>query len=308
MAETKGSEEKHPNSLSGKSWTKKIARRMLPLLVWCAQGGHRITYGQVDEELKRRRWARHANVVVYGHPAGAIGEACREVGQIRRKKVPPLNAIVVNKRTQVPGNGCDEFLRSYLKPRLSGRLSDVDRKAMAEETIEDVWRFQHWDRFLDLCGIQPLRGNVPILLTRKRPRAPLKRRWSKEGESKEHLALKNWIARNPRILGGQIKYRPGDTEWEFLSADRADVMFEHDKGSLVVEVKSIRSDSHDLERGVYQCVKYRALLNAELKAKAKKPNGSSMLVTEVHLESELRELARLLNVPVKFVPFSRHGR
>ena len=61
----------------------------------------------------------------------------------------------------------------------------------------------------------------------------------------------------------------------------------------------------DLERGIYQCVKYRALLRAELKASGKIPNGSSLLITETRLSYTLQELADLLGVRVIVVPVKK---
>jgi hypothetical protein len=50
------------------------------------------------------------------------------------------------------------------------------------------------------------------------------------------------------------------------SADCADVMFEHTKGRIAVDVKASAASDAELERGIYQCVKYQALLRAELTA------------------------------------------
>jgi hypothetical protein len=82
-------------------------------------------------------------------------------------------------------------------------------------------------------------------------------------------------------------------------------MFEHRDGCMVVEVKAANANDADLERGIYQCVKYQALLRAELKAEGKIPNGSSILITEAQLSSSLQALADLLGVRVVVVPVKR---
>ena len=82
-------------------------------------------------------------------------------------------------------------------------------------------------------------------------------------------------------------------------------MFEHKDGCMAVEVKAANANDADLERGIYQCVKYRALLRAELKAEGKILNGSSLLIIEAQLSSSLQALADLLVVRVVVVPAKR---
>ena len=294
-----------PEALRGSGWTAVTARRMFPLLVWCAQQGKKITYGQLDTELQRRGWGHHVNVVVYGRPAGTIGNACIEIEREIGEKIPPLNALVVNAKSGIPGTGCDYYLATYLDKNRSRSLTNAQRKAMAEETMEEVWRFQKWEEILNRCGFKPIHSGIPSLHSNSPRKAPRKRGWSTEPESPEHQALKKWVAENPQVLGSKIPYRSGKTEWLFASADRVDVMFEHKDGCMAVEVKAANANDADLERGIYQCVKYQALLRAELKAEGKIPNGSSLLITEVQLSSDLQTLANLLGVRVTVVPVKR---
>ena len=53
------------------------------------------------------------------------------------------------------------------------------------------------------------------------------------------------------------------TEHELLSGDRVDVVCFTESELVAVEVKSRDSNWQDLRRGVYQCVKYRAVLCAQ---------------------------------------------
>ncbi len=295
-----------PESLNGKEWTPATARRMFPLLVWCAQNGVTITYGQLDKELQRRGWGDHVMEVKYGSPAGAVGDACQEMRTTQGERIPPLNAILVNAKSGIPGTGADYYLASYLGKRRSKIVTDVQRKAMAEETMEEVWQFQKWDSLLKRYGFKPLKGGIPSLRSKnsRRERQP-ERSWSNEAESKQHKALKKWVSKNPDVLGHDIPYSSGKIEWQFASADRVDVLFKHKKGCAAVEVKASNANLADLERGIYQCVKYRALLRAELKAEGKIPNGLSILVTEKKLPPRLRVLADLHRVPVIVVPVNR---
>ncbi len=287
-----------PEALLGQRWTEETARRIFPLLVWCANHGKKITYGQLDEEVQRRGWGHHVNCVVYGHPAGAIGDALLETEKERGQKIPPLNALIVNAATGIPGDGCDYYLSTYLNRRGRKQLNDAQRKSMAEETMDEVWRFQDWNEILLSYGFEPIKGDIPSLQTEVAPKKPRKTGWSTGPESEAHKALKNWVAKNPRVIKSKISFKAGKTEWLFASSDRADVMFEHNDGYVAVEVKALEASDDELERGIYQCVKYRALLRAELKAEDKVPNGLAVLVIERQIPSELQNLADLLGVRV----------
>ena len=69
--------------------------------------------------------------------------------------------------------------------------------------------------------------------------------------------------------------------------------------TVAIEVKSRDSDWADLRRGVYQCVKYRAVIAAQ--DIRRKPVVECWLVTEEPLPSDLKTLTRLLGVRTKVV-------
>jgi len=269
---------------------------MFLLLVWCAKNGKKITYGQLDAEFQRRGWGHHVNIVLSGHPAGAIGDVLLKTEQETGEKIPPLNAVVVNAKSGA-GRRCDYYLTACLDERRGKKLAER-RQSMAEETIDEMWRFQNWDKLFDSYGFKPVNGGIPSHRSNIDPRAPGRGGWSNEPESKEHQALKRWVAKSPKLLNSSIPFQTGETDWLFASADRVDVLFAHDRGCVAVEVKPINANDADLERGVYQCVKYQALLRAELKTERKVPNGLAVLVTERQLPQTLANLANLLGIRV----------
>jgi hypothetical protein len=276
---------------------------MFPLLVWCAKHGMKISYGQTDAELQRRGWGHHVHAAMYGYPAGAIGSALLDTEEKRGQKIPPLNALVVNANTGIPGDGCDYYLSNYLNGNSKKKLSNSQRRSMAEETIEEVWRFEGWDEIIADYGLNPTNQPIPGLDVEFEPKAPRKDGWTTGPESEAHKALKNWVAKHPGAIKSKIKYKTGTVEWLFASSDRADVMFSHGQGWTAAEVKSLEAPDAELERGIYQCVKYQALLRAELKAMGKVPAGYAVLVTERHLSASLQTLADLLGV--RFVTVRR---
>ena len=56
-----------------------------------------------------------------------------------------------------------------------------------------------------------------------------------------------------------------ETEARLLSGDVVDVLFTNRRRALAVEVKSSQSAVDDVIRGVFQCVKYEAVLSAQAK-------------------------------------------
>ena len=62
---------------------------------------------------------------------------------------------------------------------------------------------------------------------------------------------------------------------------------------LAIEVKSRDSNWADLQRGIYQCVKYQAVLRAQERGER---TIRTLLVTESDLRPDLENLARRLGI------------
>jgi len=119
-------------------------------------------------------------------------------------------------------------------------------------------------------------------------------------ESPEHIALKNYISENPEIFGFSSGIE-GKIEEKLPSGDPLDVSFESRGRWLAVEVKSTRSDNNyqDFERGLYQCVKYRAVMEKFLIVKSKKrKSAEAILVLEGKLPKRLNRVKKILDVEV----------
>ena len=286
-----------PSSLRGEGWTASTARTMIPLLVWCATNEKKITYGQINAEIARRNLGDYGFPLAYRLPAGAIGDALIQTGNDLGRHIPPLNALVINAKTGCPGNGCDYYLTKYLKNKPRRGLNAEEKRTISECVMEEVWNYEGWQELLKIYKLKSITDDIPALSqSDTKPITPTRSGWSNEPDSEEHKALKEWVAKNPHVLQSKISFPKGKTEWTFSSSDKVDVMFEYRHGCIAVEVKSLRSNDADLERGIYQCVKYQALLRAELKAASKIPNGTSVLITERPLPEHLKQLAKLLSV------------
>lgn len=288
-----------PEALQGNDWTKITARNSLPLLVWCAQHGRTITYGHLDRELIRRGLGHHVHAAVYGYPAGAIGSALIETEQETGLIIPPLNALVVNKSSGLPGNGCDYFLDHYVRDGRNQNLTAADRKAIAEQVQEDAFNYQDWDDILNLYEMTPIVDDIPLETEEDDIEfIPPTRGWSSEEESEEHRALKNYVLNNPQVILGSRRGWTGTIEFPLPSGDYVDVFFKGHGRKVAVEVKSIISNDQDISRGLFQCIKYRAVTRAWQRTLQEIPNGNSVLVVQRELPRNLKYTANMLAIDV----------
>ena len=99
--------------------------------------------------------------------------------------------------------------------------------------------------------------------------------------------------KNPRRV--RRAYADFDTDTEVIldSADRVDVVYYGPTSTVVVEVKSLDSDDTDLRRGVFQCIKYRAVMAVmEAMDMRSETQVVPVLVTQAPLPGDLGDLVR----------------
>lgn len=82
------------------------------------------------------------------------------------------------------------------------------------------------------------------------------------GESKAHAALIACITGHPELLGLPRTVGIGAEEYRVPSGDSINVLFSYRGEYIGVEVKPSFSDHADLTHGLFQCVKYLAVLEA----------------------------------------------
>jgi len=63
-----------------------------------------------------------------------------------------------------------------------------------------------------------------------------------------------------------------------------------------VEVKSVLSSEADIVRGIFQCVKYRAVLEAQQAADGLAQSARAILALEVKLPSKFQALKNVLGI------------
>ena len=112
----------------------------------------------------------------------------------------------------------------------------------------------------------------------------------RKGEGSNHKALRLWIAKSPHRVDRAYADFESGTEVFLESADRVDVVYYGPASTVVIEVKSLDSNEVDLRRGIFQCIKYRAVMEAM----DMRPNAQviPVLVTQTPLPGDLAALAR----------------
>jgi hypothetical protein len=123
-----------------------------------------------------------------------------------------------------------------------------------------------------------------------------RRVYGRGGESEEHKRLKEYVAANPSIIGIDASEFIVQTEFILPSLDTMDVLFTSTNNR--VEVKSRISNIDDITRGLFQCIKYTALLSAFHLAEKKDYKLKVILVLENPFPEQLIELKNILGIEV----------
>ncbi len=286
-----------PSALTGNEWRKQTACLLLPVLVHRAKLRQPITYGELNDVMLNH--GRGAVLpVTYRYALGAIGDALLETNAEWREKIPPINVIVVNKDTRMPSHGINDYLDNYVHPKIPiSSLTDEQRRAIVDEVQEKVYDYKRWGEILENYGLTPLPAPTRSPTAHRKYRHYGKN-WSSEGESELHKELKEFVSNNPQIFGLPKSAKKGSVEHLFYSGDCADVLFAHGGSRIAVEVKARNANDADLNRGLYQCVKYRALVRAQQMEAGEIPDGAAVLVTERQLPADLRDKAKLFGIDV----------
>jgi hypothetical protein len=283
-------------------WRSQVIPDALPVLIRWAQEGEPRTYSDLAQELHDiYGHAIKPRKDLYGAVAGGIAQAIQWLSEQWREPIPPLHAIVINKSTKHPGEGAIRIAPAYF----AGKKLDTedDRREQLQEAMEDVLTYAGWDRVARALGaptLTPSGGRKPndsvsvlSLPNVQQGGGP---------ESDEHQALKRWVATHPKELEDHGIFSVGSNEKVLSSGDRLDVYFSNTAQRLGVEVKTSHCSEDELQRGVYQAVKYRAILRAEQKALRHVPNGEAVLVCTRAPNADTLALIKRLQVRFQLVP------
>jgi hypothetical protein len=223
---------------------KLLAYKALPYLVRSAQQRKTLYYGELGDYLKVNPHT------VLPHVLGFIRDDICDPNHL-----PRINAIVISKSTDLPGIG-------FIPEGITG-FTDDEIKRKYEQFRDETFKYHGWEDLLKSLGLSPLPASVIEMDKEAREYNLILQRSGDQvgGEQEEHKKLKYFIANQPQLLGISAIKKPS-IEYEFLSSDRCDILIEViGNKSAVIEIKI--GQRGELIKGIYQLIKYRALLAAE---------------------------------------------
>lgn len=202
--------------------------------------------------------------------------------------VPLIQALAVGAGKKFPSDGLKEFDDVY------PLLSDDKKKDFVLGEYQRICRFgSRWEKVLESLNIESSKesGTIDTATTKG-----LYNPYGSEG-SPEHRALRDYISENPSVINLSSRFN-GVTEYPLKSGDSVDVVFEGTQSVTAVEVKSERSGNDDIERGLFQCIKYAAVLKAENKTRNKNLDVKCVLALGHSLPNRLRKVRDVLGITV----------
>lgn len=264
------------------------ARIALPLLVRQAEAGMTITYSDLALELGMPN-PRNLNYVL-----GSIGETLQSLSKEWGEKVPPIQCLVINKNTGLPGEGVGWFLADTdVAPQFQNykNLPNRQQRDIVNKQLHFVFAYKRWRDVLQMLDLKPLASDFLDLLKVTPQRGG-------GGESENHRLLKEFVASHPEVIGLPKGTPKGKPEHLLPSGDSLDVSFQGADDWIGVEVKSSISNDPDIVRGLFQCVKYRAVMEAVQRARALPQNSRTILVLENKFPDHILPLKNILGVEI----------
>jgi hypothetical protein len=101
--------------IDGEKKYQERARRALPILVRQAKAHETMFYGDLAAELGM------SNPRTLNWPLGAIGNSMLRLAESWDRRVPPIQALVINKSTGLPGDGISWFAPDAENFKKAGR-------------------------------------------------------------------------------------------------------------------------------------------------------------------------------------------
>jgi hypothetical protein len=268
-------------------------------LITVALDGSTITYG----ELKRRLMDEAGFATIFttriGFVAGVLMEKIQEV----EPDSPLINVLVVNQTDRQPSEGAGDFMADrFGEPRLAHKDANKKYPKLWKKNVEraagevySVTEGQWSALFKRVFGTSL--GSEKIERDREKRHEgtekdgiPTGRKYGAGGEGPFHKSLRLWVESNPAAIRRAFIDASTETEVDLDSGDRVDVVYKLSDRIVVLEVKSRISDEIDLKRGVFQCVKYRAVRKAmDVRDDAV---IEAYLITETPLSGEMSALVK----------------
>ena len=261
------------------------ARKALPILVRQAESRQPIYYEALAAELGMPN-PRNLNYVL-----GSIGTTLDELSRKQGwSDIPHIQSLVINQHRRLPGQGFEAFLSDRMGEYR--KLSLAMKRAYLDAYWHEVYAYPYWGDVIEACGLAPATSKARDIVDRAKTG-----RGGGGGEGEEHRRLKDRIVVNPGLIDLPLTAR-ATKEAPLPSGDRIDVLFKSLRRLIAVEVKSSVSNDIDLTRGLFQCVKYRAVMEAERGLTSSRYTSDVLLVVGRRFPPHLRTLQNSFGIKV----------
>jgi hypothetical protein len=274
-------------TLEGEKLYQRRAREAFPILVRQAKAEEPISYEDLASELGM------PNVRNLNHILGVVGYTVQALGDAWGTTLPPLHALVVQKQKdrRVPGSGIGEYFAEF--PNYE-QLPLREKRALIRQAHARVFAFTEWDTVLEVLKLPPSAPPLPRPLSKD---PGLYGRGGGEGE--DHRRLKEAIATGPKLLGNLPTAFVTSIEYCLPTGDVADLLIETQNRLILVEVKGVSASHGEILRGLFQCVKYHALLRALTQTEGRQTNVTAILALGSGLPRDLIAVKNTLGIDVR---------
>lgn len=258
--------------------TKRNVRLMIPVMVhWAKTGHNEHSYGDLIHAIGKTRFSG------IGHALYAVQKVLNALSEQTGREIPTLNSLCKNAKTMLPSEGFE-----FVSPKYN-ELDYNGKRKFVTGLDTDAINYPFW-------VLKELELKEAIPFTEEQLNAIRNPHCGFSGEGEEHKALKEYICQHPDVLDYSDVVL-AKTEYILPSGDRLDIYFELADGTHVaIEVKPSISPDQDISRGVFQCVKYLAVMDALRTIECKDYEIEVKLVTANELSSQNKTLAEELNV------------
>jgi len=292
--------------LHGQKFAFRYGRKCLPVLVSRAEQYKGVpqadipdfTYGDLAAMVADRKYAHPMHYAL-----GSIGYALRDLNtrpEWKAREIPPIQLMVWSEGRGSPGDDAFSFIG--ISKEQARQMPEPARRATATNVRARIVAYPHWREVLTALSLEPLTLRLPAA---EEVADGTDRDWTGGAESIHHKRLKLYLAEHYDLLsleGDFLQY----FEVCLPSGDRMDLLLEEAAHvqRICIEVKSRISNDEDLIRGIFQCVKYRAILDAQQRYELKRNKDHApmslrvFLATECALSGEIKELSDFFAVPV----------
>lgn len=261
------------------SKNREWAMKAIPVLVRWAQA----TWDQPHYYSQLKIAIGH-NTNRLGGVMGRVHDIIKELGERTGEKIPTLNGLVQDKSTGLPNDGFVIVIDDYKK-----EMPNDLKRSIVRVCNEKAHQYD-WSWVLKELGLEPAKVISEDKLSKLKVSA-----YGSGGEGKEHKALKEYIHNHPESIGIKgINF--SETEHDLLSGDSLDVFFDCKSIHYAIEVKPKTSPVGDVIRGVFQCVKYKAVMDAMRVADNGNYENETLLVLGGEMPDSARQIANDLNI------------